>query len=90
MGDMDVLSHMIQPDIALITSVGLAHVDHFFSLETIAIEKCKLAQSMSSSAFLYYQGDKSIVGETLSKQNYPVQKISYGFGADEMMCELNT
>lgn len=79
LGDMDLLSKMIQPDVALLTSIGLAHVDHFESLETIAIEKCKLIQDAPATTTFFYQGDKPLVQATLARAGYAAKQVSYGF-----------
>ncbi len=42
-GQMDVLAEMIEPDIALITNVGLAHMEGFGEIGNVAKEKAKLA-----------------------------------------------
>jgi len=44
-GDMEVLTKIIPPDIAIITNIGVAHIGAFKSVEKIAKEKWKLAQA---------------------------------------------
>jgi UDP-N-acetylmuramyl pentapeptide synthase len=46
-GDMDYLLSLVQPDIALITGVGMSHYEFFANLETIEKEKGKLAQGVN-------------------------------------------
>lgn len=45
-GEMEQLSPIISPDIAVITNIGLAHVGRLGSLETILAEKAKLLNSL--------------------------------------------
>lgn len=42
-GEMNVLAEMIQADIAVLTSIGAAHLEGLGTLENVALEKSKLA-----------------------------------------------
>lgn len=43
-GEMETLAEMIDPDVALITSIGPAHLEGLENVETVASEKLKLGQ----------------------------------------------
>lgn len=44
-GDMEYLTNIISPDVAVITNIGVAHIEKFKTVSKIAREKWQLAQS---------------------------------------------
>ncbi|MBN2038233.1 MAG: UDP-N-acetylmuramoyl-tripeptide--D-alanyl-D-alanine ligase [Chitinispirillaceae bacterium] len=56
-GEISVLSKIAQPDIALITNIGYAHIGLFGSLENAASAKFEIVQGLQSQGFLLLNGD---------------------------------
>lgn len=55
-GEMEVLARMIEPDLALVTHVGPAHLEALGSLENVAREKSiLLARARAGSAKFFPQ-----------------------------------
>ncbi len=53
-GEMDVLEGMIEPDVAIVTMVGPAHLEQMGSLEAIAREKAKMLRGPRARGRLYF------------------------------------
>lgn len=76
-GEMGRLAHIIQPNITVMTNIGVSHIESFESREGIFNEKIKLANSMKTGSPLILNGDNDILG-SYTTQDYNV--IHYGFG----------
>ena len=57
-GEMDVLSEILRPDIVVITNIGTAHIGIFNSIETIAYEKRRSVSLFSGSGTLFISEDE--------------------------------
>lgn len=53
-GEMAVLADILQPDVALVTMVGPAHLEHLESLERVAQEKARMLQGARSCGRNYF------------------------------------
>jgi len=60
-GNIQELCNIAQPDISVITNVGIAHLDTFGSQEAIAREKATLERSLSPGGTLVLNGEDDIV-----------------------------
>lgn len=74
--DITFLSEMVQPNIAIITNIGNAHLSNLESLENIAVEKMKIMIGLDSKGILFYNGDYSLLVE--EAENYPHKKCTFG------------
>lgn len=63
-GEIDFLTNLVQPDIAIITSVGLVHIDNFSSIEEIAKAKLEIVSGIKDGGLLIYFGDDELIEET--------------------------
>lgn len=84
-GDMDILNHLLSPDIGILTSVGNAHRGVFGSLEAIAQEKCKLMDEANDTAVFFYQGDEPWVRSAVASMHFSGECCSYGLKATNQM-----
>lgn len=75
-GDMDELLNLVQPNIAVLTSIGISHLENYESQEQLANEKGKIASRLKPNGLLVFNGDDILVTEQASKVN--AHKISYG------------
>ncbi|MBE5106098.1 UDP-N-acetylmuramoyl-tripeptide--D-alanyl-D-alanine ligase [Bacillus thuringiensis] len=74
--DITFLSEMVQPNIAIITNIGNAHLSNLGSLKNIAVEKMKIMIGLDSEGILFYNGDHSLLVE--EAKNYPHKKCTFG------------
>lgn len=80
--DMEILSRMIEPDISVLVSVGLSHIDAFKSIENLARHKVDLVKYADPRGTFIYQGDMEVVRTAAKQRNYAGRMISFGFRAD--------
>ena len=60
-GEMESLSNVLAPDLAILTNVGTAHIGHFSSADVLLEEKCKLAAGQPTNGIL-------LLGEGISRR----------------------
>ncbi|WP_440895197.1 UDP-N-acetylmuramoyl-tripeptide--D-alanyl-D-alanine ligase [Amphibacillus sp. Q70] len=73
-GEIEQLSRIAEPDIAVITNIGESHIEHLGSREGIAKAKLEIVSNMKQKGVLIYDGD-----EPLLQASYPFASISVGF-----------
>jgi UDP-N-acetylmuramoyl-tripeptide--D-alanyl-D-alanine ligase len=56
-GEIAPLARISQPDAAIITNIGEAHIEHMGSREAIALEKGMLAEAVGAEGFVVMPGD---------------------------------
>ena len=82
-GEMRRLSSVAEPDICVITNIGIAHLEFFKTREGILQEKSQMIQDMKNGGTIILNGDDDL----LSKMG-PVKGVSpvfFGLGSD---CEF--
>lgn len=75
-GEMEILSKLIQPDIAVVTMIGVAHMEHFHTRENIRKEKLEIINHMALDGTLFLNGDDEMLAEMRGK--LPVKTVYYG------------
>lgn len=65
-GEMQKLTKMVEPDIAIITNIYPMHLDYFNSIEQIAFEKSQIFNGLHKNGIAIYNAD-SLQVETLKK-----------------------
>lgn len=82
-GEIDFLTRLVQPDVGIITSVGLVHIDNFPSIEEIAKAKLEIVNGIKDCGLFIYFGDDPLIESTvrqteikgsIRKQNFGVNK----------------
>ncbi|MDD6328730.1 MAG: UDP-N-acetylmuramoyl-tripeptide--D-alanyl-D-alanine ligase [Eubacteriales bacterium] len=81
-GEMEILSRLIKPQIAVVTMIGVAHMEHFHTRENIRKEKLEIINHMSSDGVLFLNGDDKMLADV--RGDIPVQTFYYG---TEPWCE---
>lgn len=77
-GDMDALLNLVTPNIAVLTSIGVSHLENFSSQKELATEKGKIASRLKPNDLFVYNGDDPLVSEIAEKVQ--CNKISFGQG----------
>lgn len=72
LGEMDRLAEIANPDIGVITNIGLSHIENFKSLETTRNEKIKIVKKAGGT--LYLNGDSPLLSNA---DNITSEKIVY-------------
>lgn len=66
-GEMDSLARAARPDVAVITSIGNAHLEGLGSLKNIAAEKFKLVQALSTQGLGIIPEESDLIKRLLKK-----------------------
>lgn len=72
-GEIELLSSIARPDIAVITNIGDAHLQDLGSREGIAEAKLEIIKGLKENGTLIYHGD-----EPLLKKDYSCQTVTFG------------
>lgn len=77
-GDIEYLTSIARPDVAVVTRVGEAHLEYFQDLESVQKEKAKLIRALPASgvAVLNHDDPRTIAMKQLHRGNI----ISFGLG----------
>lgn len=81
-GEMKQLCAVLQPQWAIITTVGIAHLEYFGTVERIAEEKAVLAASVPGSGFVVLSADEPWYEFFRSRIRARVVSVSLAPGAD--------
>lgn len=82
-GEIDFLTHLVQPDIGIITSVGLVHIDNFPSIEEIAKAKLEIVNGIRENGLFIYFGDDSLIKNTVNNTEIKESIRKQTFGLEE-------
>ena len=79
-GEIDFLTHLVQPDIGIITSVGLVHIDNFSSIEEIAEAKLEIVSGIKENGLFIYFGDDPLIENTVKNTQIKssIRKETFG------------
>ncbi|WNQ11803.1 UDP-N-acetylmuramoyl-tripeptide--D-alanyl-D-alanine ligase [Paenibacillus aurantius] len=66
-GQIDRLSRMVQPDIAVITMIGVSHLSTLGSREEIANAKLEIVNGLKDGGTLIYNGDEPLLAERVQE-----------------------
>jgi UDP-N-acetylmuramoyl-tripeptide--D-alanyl-D-alanine ligase len=79
-GEIDFLTRLVQPDIGIITSVGLVHIDNFPSIEEIAKAKLEITEGIKENGLFIYFGDDTLIEKTVNatKMKGSIRKQTFG------------
>ncbi|MDQ3018299.1 MAG: UDP-N-acetylmuramoyl-tripeptide--D-alanyl-D-alanine ligase [bacterium] len=84
-GDMDELLKIVQPTIAVLTTIGISHREHFNTEAEIAVEKGKMAAGLPVSGMFIYNADDVHVAEQSKRTQ--AKLLSYGTGSADIVLE---
>lgn len=66
-GDIDFLSHLAKPDLAVITSVGESHIEMLGSRENIALAKYEIVNGLKDDGTFIYSKDYPLLDEIINQ-----------------------
>ncbi len=78
-GEIEELARLANPDVAVVTFIGPAHLAGFGTLENVLKEKASIALGLKSGGTLYINGDQPELVEYV-KNNFHVNTITFGTG----------
>lgn len=74
MGEMGALQRMIKPNIGILTNIGGAHQENFFSLQEKCMEKLSLFKGCD---VVIYDGDNELISNCVSKSMLTAREIAW-------------
>lgn len=81
-GEMENLVRFVQPDMAVVTNIGEAHIAQFGAKENTAREKLKIAMNFGEGQMLFLNGDDALLRAAAPGQKEKCPVILYGTAAD--------
>ncbi|HMG40352.1 MAG TPA: UDP-N-acetylmuramoyl-tripeptide--D-alanyl-D-alanine ligase [Acidimicrobiales bacterium] len=80
-GEIDALAELIDPDLAVLTTIGYAHVGNFASRDELADEKADLLRRVRPHGVWVLNGDDALLATAAGRIDRPdVTAIRVGFG----------
>ena len=68
LNEIDFLTKMVCPDIAIITNVGTAHLENLKTQENIAKAKLEITHGLAPFGMLIYNGDQKLLRDAVTKE----------------------
>ncbi|MDF2950016.1 MAG: UDP-N-acetylmuramoyl-tripeptide--D-alanyl-D-alanine ligase [Sedimentibacter sp.] len=86
-GEIDFLTRLVQPDVGIITSVGLVHIDNFPSIEEIAKAKLEIVNGIKDDGLFIYFGDDPLIQNTVKDTEIKgsIRRQTFGFNEDNIL-----
>lgn len=73
-GEMKPLTHIIRPTVGILTNIGGAHQENFFSLQEKCMEKLQLFKNCD---VIIYNGDDEFISNCVSKSLFSAREIAW-------------
>lgn len=80
-GQLDFLSRLVSPDIAVITMIGEAHIEFFGTRDKIADTKMEIVHGLKEDGALVYNGDEPLLQERT--RDLAQDRITFGRHLDD-------
>ncbi len=79
-GEIGFLTRLVKPDIGIITSVGLVHIDNFGSIDDIARAKLEIVEGIKDDGLFIYYGDDKLIQNTVDNTEIKgsIRKKTFG------------
>jgi len=88
-GEIDYLTRIVEPDVALITNIGDSHIEHLGSRENILKAKCEIFGGMKEDGLAILNGDDGLLRTLKGKLPMPVLWCGEGEGCDYRASEIS-
>ena len=83
LGELSFLTKMVQPDIAIVTNVGCAHLENLGSMENIAAAKVEITEGIKERGLFIFQGDQKLLQDAVKDKLIPGSIRIKTFGMEE-------
>ena len=89
-GEIDYLSELVEPDVALITNIGDAHIENLGSREAIFNAKCEVFAHLKKDGLAILNGDDEWLITLRSKLEQKTVFVGAGEGLDYTACDTDS
>ena len=79
-GEMDRLADIARPNIAVMTNIGVAHIENLGTQENILKEKFRITKYFDKDGVLFLNGDDKLLRTLHGKQNF--KTVTFGLNKD--------
>lgn len=77
-GQMDILSDMVKPDMAVVTTIGVAHIEFMKTQENIRKQKLSIVHHMKEGGTLFLNGDDPLLKDAIKTEGLTCKTLFYG------------
>jgi UDP-N-acetylmuramoyl-tripeptide--D-alanyl-D-alanine ligase len=89
-GELSTLTSIVRPDVAIITSIGEAHLEHLINKENVAKAKLEILEGLNPEGVFIYFGDDPTLKKVLKDYTIKHRTITYGTEEhNDYRCKLN-
>lgn len=81
--ELSFLTHMVKPDIAIISNVGTAHLENLGSMENIAKAKLEITEGLNEQGMFIYNGDQKLLQDAVRDAQLPGHIAIRTFGESD-------
>lgn len=78
LGEIEVLTSIASPDVAIITNIGTAHLQDLKTKENIIKAKLEIVKGLNNDGLFIYHGDDEDLKEAVNKLNINQKKLNFG------------
>lgn len=89
-GEMARLSAIARPQRAIVTNIGISHMEHLHTQENIRTEKLHIADYFDENGVLYLNGDDPLLWELKGKTGCREVFFGLGDGCDCRACDVQS
>ena len=89
-GEIEYLSEIVEPDVALITNVGDSHIENLGSREGIFRAKCEIFSNMKRSGTVILNGDDEWLTTLKGQLPFPTVFVGRGEGLDYRATQVDS
>ena len=89
-GEIDYLARLVEPDMALVTNIGDAHIENLGSRENIFKAKCEVFPHLKEDGLAVLNGDDPLLATLKGTLPQRTVFVGGGEGLDYTACDLNS
>ena len=89
-GEIDYLSELVEPDVAVITNIGDAHIENLGSREGIFAAKCEIFGHLKEDGLAVLSGDDEMLSTLRGKLSHKAVFVGSGEGMDYTAYDMDT
>lgn len=82
-GELDKLSRLVEPDVAVITMIGEAHIEFFQTRARIADAKMEITHGLKEDGWLIYNGDEPLLQQRC--QDLENEQLTFGLNSNNTL-----
>lgn len=86
-GEIDLLTKISEPDVAIITNIGESHIEYLGSKEGIAKAKLEIINGMKNNGILIVDGDEPLLEQIHTVKNLQIIRCGFSDGNDLQILE---